>query len=122
MLAIDNPVMVRNFVQGQSPAWLEGKVTASTGPLSYKVRATNGCIIHHHADHLWHAARHLPVVQTDSDGWTMFCSHLLTPFPMDRLSRKIIIANCLDDLRESNLMTPGQICCIITGGSVKNNN
>jgi len=115
VLAIDNPVVVRNFVQGQSPPWLEDKVTACTGPLSYKVRLINGCIIHHHTDHLQHAARHLPVVQTDSDGWTMFCSHFLTPFLMDRLSRKISIENFLDVLRESDLMTPGQICCIITG-------
>ena len=107
--------MVWNFVQGQSPPWLEGKVTACTGPLSYKVRSTNGCIIHHHADHLQHAARHLSVVQTDPDGWTMFCFHFLTPFLMDRLSRKIIIENCLNVLRESDPMIPGQICCIITG-------
>ena len=98
-----------------------GKVTACTGPLLYKVRLTNGCIIHHCADHLWHAARQLPVIQTDSDGWMMFCSHFLTPFLMDRLSRKIIGENCLDVLREPNLTTPGEIFCIITGGSVKNN-
>ena len=97
-----------------------GKVTACTGPLSYKVRLTNGCIIHHCADHLRHAARQLPVIHTDSDGWTI-CSHFLTPFLMDRLSRKIIRENCLNILREPNLTTPGEIFYIITGGSVKNN-
>ena len=120
VLAIDYPVMVRNFVQGQSSPWLQGKVTACTAPLSYKVRSTNGCIIHHCVDHLRHAARQLPVIHTDSDGWTI-CSHFLTPFLMDRLSRKIIRENCLDILREPNLTTPGEIFCLITVGSVKNN-
>ena len=35
VLAVDYPVMVRSFVQGQSPPWLQGKVTACTGPLSF---------------------------------------------------------------------------------------
>ena len=74
-----------SFVQGQSPPWLQGTVTACTGPLSYKVCSTNGCVIHHHADHFRHAARQLPAVQTDPDGWTIFCSHFLTPFLMDGL-------------------------------------
>ena len=67
VFAIDSPVMVRNFARSQSPPWLLGKVIACTGPLLYKVHLTNGCIIRRHADHLQHTARHLTMVQTDSD-------------------------------------------------------
>ena len=67
VFAIDSPVMDRNFAESQSPPWLQGKVIACTGRLLYKVCLTNGCIICRHTDHLQHTARHLTMVQTDSD-------------------------------------------------------
>ena len=54
-------VLVRNFSTG--PEWLLGTVIDSRGPVSYKVKLSDGRLIKHHVDHL----RKTEVVSTDHE-------------------------------------------------------
>ena len=56
---VDDNVFVKNH-QG-TPTWLEGIVTKVTGPLSYKIKLSNGSIIRRHVDHI--RIRHSPPQQ-----------------------------------------------------------
>ena len=47
---VNGKVFVNN-PQG-TPTWLESIVTKITDPLSYKIKLSDGSVIHHHIDHI----------------------------------------------------------------------
>jgi hypothetical protein len=47
---INDKVFVKNFRRGDP--WLQGNILEITGPLSYKVKLSNDCIVRRHVDHI----------------------------------------------------------------------
>ena len=51
MIYPGDTVFVRN-VRNKTLAWLQGIIVSQTGPLSYKIKLDNDCIISRHVDHI----------------------------------------------------------------------
>lgn len=49
--AVGEDVFVWNYLQGDQ--WLPGSIEQKTGPVSYRVKLTNGKVIHCHHDQIW---------------------------------------------------------------------